>query len=529
MTLTIKPVKKTLFLICLFLLHNTAYTTGKNTNNLCSNPKYVNTIHELWKQRKPTYQQWIRASNETPYSLYNIQGETNNLLKYAWGCKDQYIINELNTLYLGALKTLDTTNMYSFYYYPNDKRQSSHPLNATYKIWLDEKKPMRNESILASSQFLSLISELASYIAEVPSKNRTSSMNQVLKYFTPILLSHYKRWIFNKPGPFQVKGWGCKYNNHYVKTGMNHLEYLTKKKNYQLGNNTSHAYCNAILDTDLWIVSGVSNLLAAHKKAPLSIPLTQSLQKKLRAYLITGLDLIASRIKTTKLTNFNGQVVEGRDFDPGIWSDYADYKYAGLSEKNTLSIKRLISANKPNKANSVSWDLSHARRFVHVFDSLTNNRKILGLSFPSRRIVTGLTNQLLYKVFNKDFKYPLFTNYMNGSNGWFRVNYSGRKGYGYGPWDMSSSVLTGGFALWQPYNKDIEKVYNALNSMINSKDPKVISHRKKHYEQHLWYNYKRSASYTLEDRYYPSTQTMLIQLLPSMYHFPQDVNLPLIP
>ena len=71
-----------------------------------------------------------------------------------------------------------------------------------------------------------------------------------------------------------------------------------------------------------------------------------------------------------------------------------------------------------------------------------------------------------HKKLNRDFKKPLFTNFMNGGNGWYRVNYSGRKNFGYGPYKLSNSLATGGYGLWARYNPDMKRVTDALWNML---------------------------------------------------------------
>jgi len=123
---------------------------------------------------------------------------------------------------------------------------------------------------------------------------------------------------------------------------------------------------------------------------------------------------------------------------------------------------------------------------------------------------------LNYATFNRDFKKPLFTNFMDGTNGWYRVNYSGRKGFGYGPWDMSISVLTGGFGFWSKYNSDTQKVFVALIEMLKSKDPAIRQHVINHYETNVWKQYKREREFNFEKLDDSKTLGILIQVLPSL-------------
>jgi hypothetical protein len=131
-------------------------------------------------------------------------------------------------------------------------------------MWLDKQSPVGQEVILDSSQYLYLLSDVVSIIVDIEKDKRTPMMREALNKFIPLLMEHYQRWIFIKPGPFQVRGWGCRYNGEYVPSGMNHYDFLNKKMHYQLGNGTSPAYCNSVRDLDMWIIAGVTNVLGVY-------------------------------------------------------------------------------------------------------------------------------------------------------------------------------------------------------------------------------------------------------------------------
>lgn len=370
--------------------------------------------------------------------------------------------------------------------------------------------PLGRESILASSQFLYLVSDAITVITNIGQAERTSTMQEFVRKFIPILLDHYKRWIFDEIGPFQVRGWGCKVKGKYVTTGMNHFEFITKMLKRELGDCDSSGYCNGVTDTDMWIIAGVSNLLAASKKASQLVPIPPEDSERLFNYLAVGLELIKDRFTYKNLKDFEGKPVEGANFYIGVWDDHPEYAYTGYSEEGyPIGIE-------PQRKKGVGWDLSHARRFVHVFDALFRNKDLLNLEFPTEALMEKLANQLIYGVFNRDFKKPLFTNFMDGTNGWFRVGYNERIGFGYGHWDMSIAVLTGGYGFWAKYNKDVETVFCVLREMLESNDPDVRKHMTEHYEKNYWCNYERPLEFSFEDQENPNTQSVLIQFLPSL-------------
>ena len=114
---------------------------------------------------KAVYKKWIEGSANTPYNLYDIQSETNNLLKYSSYCQDKYILEELAELYLGALDTLSTSDRYVFTYLPYRRlKHTTYKLRKKHQMWLDD---AGMESVLVSSQFLYLISEAIYIIASM--------------------------------------------------------------------------------------------------------------------------------------------------------------------------------------------------------------------------------------------------------------------------------------------------------------------------------------------------------------------------
>lgn len=403
---------------------------------------YIAKLHTLWGQRKKTYIDWIAANN-----LYDVQEESNSLLIYA--ANDYWLLDEMLSVYLGAINTLVITDQYQFYYY-QQSGYSTHTLLRPCRMWLKS----GIEELISISQFLYLIADALNIVSKIG--NKSATMIQFTDAFKPVLIDHYQRWIFDPVGPFQVRGWGCWYSatNEYVQTAMNHYTFLTKMLNRDLGDSTS--YCNSVGDTDMWIIAGVAKLAATFPE----------ITHCYTDYIDLGVSLLKSRMTTSSLTNLNGTTVQGNNFDIGVWDDHPDYAYAGY----TCQAYPTTPVHKVGTA----WDISHARRFVNVFQALYDNKAALGLTWPSLSAMQRLANQFVYGTFNRNFETPLFTNFMNGDNGWYRVGYAGQPNFGYGPYDLSDAAITGGYAWWGKYNADIRTLYAKLETMINSTDQVMI-------------------------------------------------------
>ena len=176
-----------------------------------------------------------------------------------------------------------------------------------------------------------------------------------------------------------------------------------------------------------------------------------------------------------------------------------------------------------------SWDLSHARRFVHVFDALYDAKAITGTDFPTLAEMQGIAAQFTYGTFNRDFKNPKFTEFISGTMGWYRVNYGSlcttdadgcTKGYD--PWDGSSAAITSGWGEWAKYNADTGYLYCKLDAMINSTDTDVRNHVIRYYEQQMWKkvsgNIVRASFLNYLDADNVGTKKTLLQFVPQLYN-----------
>ncbi len=497
-----------LFLACISC---TAHAEQTFTDN-----QYHEQIRQLWNQKKVQYVKFVKNSGEEPNNLYVIQAQTNNLLKYAGYCQKYALLDELCGLYLQSLETLTESDRYLYLYYPGSPRLSVHPLDKKYRMWVDKQKPVGQEIILYSAQFLYLLSDTVRIIADIKKDKRTPIMKEALNKFIPLLIEHYDRWIYGTPGPFQVRGWSCRFDGKYVPAAMNHQEFITKKLVNRLGNGESPAYCNAVDDTDMWILAGVANVLAVYKKHQDLVSITPEEYKKLLIYVKTGTKLLESRFSYTKLKNFDGMPVVGAVFEAGARDESSGYAFARY---NGQEFPKNPSTDKSRyRGKNVGWDLSHARRFVHVFDTLMKSKESLGLEFPTKELLGKMANQLVYGTFNRDFQKPLFTNFMDGTNGWYRVDNSGQSGFGYGPWDMSLYVFEGGYGFWSIYNDDLKRIFLGFLDMLDSKDPAIRKHIIEHYETNCWRQYKRSRDFGYQDGDEENrhTRSLFIQMLPSM-------------
>ncbi len=457
----------------------------------------VATIQTIWDYHKPSMETYLREQFAAGITLglYVTQITTRNLLRYAAETKDLGLLDDLTALYLVPLEYINEEDTYTYFYLPDGQGgytyTSALSLSPPAKMW---QQNSGIESKLDVSQFLIAISQTLNFILEVDENQRSANMQVFLQQYPAIVLSHYNRWVFDDPS-FQLRGWAC------IEGVRNHYDRVEKllAKGYDVMND--YSYCNGVFDTDMFIIAGVGELLAANKKQPLLVPLTTNEITRFQDYAALGSAMLESRITEVALTNLSGEAVTGAVFDIGMWEDYGNYAYAGYSgaaypteiDKQTSDV--------------TGQDVSHASRFVTIFASLRRNRVTTGQSFPDNQTMTKFANMMAYAVFNKDLNKPSFSTYMGGVDGWYRVGYSGREGFGYAPGNMSSTVLTGGYAYWRKYNSDLRTILDASwNYAINND---AADNPFKH---GCWYDYAPACDNFFNS---PTTSSTLLSGLPT--------------
>lgn len=458
-------------------------------------------VYTLWRETKGTVKRYLHPPLKSTYNLYNTQIYTHSLLKYSFRNNNYSLVDELLSIYLMSLKGLKRgVKSYDFYGLNNLKK---YTINVPFidrkgrEMWILGKN--NREDLLNISQFLGLISEAVLEVSKIPSNQRSTVMRNFVKTFSPLLNSHYSRWVTgvavknknNKivlAGPFSRAWATCpkQYTKYVSLTASKLVNILINQTNNQY-----KSYCNAIQDKDLWIMAGVSNYLAAYQYNSKEVA-KPTKPAKLRNYLRQSIQLLRLRLNYTRLTNFKGQRELGLSLDIGYWGNYPPFTYSGYTGDSFPTLKDKKS--NPN----LGWDISHARRFLFVFEALYKNKEILGFSFPTHDTMRLLSNQLLYGAFNQDFRHPLFSNYIDGSDGWFRVNQN--KGTGYPPSSSGIAVIGGGYGLYQTYNNDTNQVMASLYNILNDTSTDNMHFVQTYYESYSFRNRKLSHNIRLLGR-----------------------------
>jgi hypothetical protein len=160
------------------------------------------------------------------------------------------------------------------------------------------------------------------------------------------------------------------------------------------------------------------------------------------------------------------------DYD---WSE--DFEYAGYHGE------RFPTPSDKAKHQGSGWDISHFSVVPAFLRTLYDHRAVTGVDFPQKADVEYIANQYAYHVFEGDYKRPLFTTFFDGTDGWYRVSYLGRSGYGVAPSrycdmaDRSHSCMTiAGIYCWgllAPLHPGLARIQAALLDLARSTDPAI--------------------------------------------------------
>lgn len=408
----------------------------------------------------------LNAANY-PQVLYDQQLLTQPLFEYAARKNNLDVVNDIVELCLLALNTLKSQSTYRYF---DAGGYKTLPLPQSRRMWIDSEG---TEIVLDSAQFLGYVARIIGKLIDVPTDKRSAGMNRFLDEFPSIAVEHFERWSTDRI--FEVSGWNCGPMGRY-----NLQEFIQAKINHQLGNRFS--YCNWLSDGEMWMAVGMAELLAAQEKSD-KVSLTATQISLFSSVISLFMTLLVQRIHETALQDFAGNDVVGATLDPGVWHDHPEFSYVGNEGSTYPQTKSLPVL-------SISEDISHARRLVQLFDSLVPYVKRLGITLPIEDVARKFANQILYHVFTGDFRKPLFRNFLDGSNGWYRVGYAVGNGFGYAPYSLSYEWLASGYCTWKKYQPGIEQLCDAVWNMATSSDPEVIEHRRHYFEEGHYYNFK---------------------------------------
>jgi hypothetical protein len=405
---------------------------------------------------------WSDASTNVAQDAYYTEYMARGAVNMGSVRSDLALLDELAAFYVAYEGRFTTVGaMRAMTQYNTSLLADSGPDSTKTLIWVwaNGNTTYVRECDLCNSQFYHPAVRLLRIITTLPSSQRTQAMQDFVSWYAPVLThDHLLRLLWRDNGALIQK--------------------------YQ---NTP----NYIMDLDLWLVAGTSELLGANANDPNLVPLTSAEKSQLQQAVQVAVQALQTSYRTyyPGTQNFQGTVVGSVSYFNGepIARGDPDYAYSGY----TGQIFPTPSDAKVQPG--VSWDISHFYRFPIFLRSLYDNRKATGVNFPSSDIQL-VANQLMYKNFQGNFNLPLYNNYFDGSNGWFRVGYNGPN-FGYPPAQYCNSsanvgpntepcLTTGavqGWGLIAFFSSDLTALQHSLTTLAWSQDTMQIMFRDRYY------------------------------------------------
>jgi hypothetical protein len=240
----------------------------------------------------------------------------------------------------------------------------------------------------------------------------------------------------------------------------------------------------AMSDVDLWLLASSAEVLGAHANDPALVSVSDDSVEQLHSALETGIQVFQSkRTLYPDTVDFQQRRVGSATYFNGDYDGYDDLAFSAVSGPD------FPTPNKKRALLNIDWDTSHAYRLPVFLRALYDNRKATGSAFPSLQEMKLLTNQYVYRVFNGDFARPLFSNYLDGNDTWFRVDLA--KGSGYPPSRFCDDMVPNrpceapgnvvGWGLLAYVNPDLAKLEKSLIELGFQTDEDARQFRDRHY------------------------------------------------
>jgi hypothetical protein len=409
---------------------------------------------------------WPDANTLVAQDAYDTEGVAWGALNMGAVKTDVPLLDELAAFYVAYENRFTTVGaLRAMTQYDTSLLEvDSDSAKALIWVWPSGNITYVRECDLCNSQFYYPVARLLRIISTLPLSKRTPSMQAFAAWYAPVITQDHLLRLFWRP----------------TASVMQHVQ----------------ASPGSVTDEDLWMAAAAAEVLGANANDPVLVPLASPQSSQLHQAVNAIVQALQNNSKTYyagtqnfqkqvvgSVSYFNGQFTAPSNTDP-------DYMYSGYTGQAFPSAQNAaVNVN-------ASWDISHFYRMPVFLRALYDNKKATALDFPSSDDIRLVTNHLLYQNFQGNFTLPLFNNYFDGSNGWYRVGYHGPN-FGYPPaqyCDSSAGVTAGGYTLpclipgavqgWGSIaflNSDLVELEHSLASLAWSSDPAQIAFRDRYY------------------------------------------------
>jgi hypothetical protein len=340
-------------------------------------------------------------------SLYNAELILRPAIAAARACNDLETLDQIAQYFLVMLqqteKVKDILSRPRVTAETRNRFATSNPEDRTFSATFGGEA---GEGELYNSQWIHPAALLVRLVTLLEPAQRTPAMTQFAAAYTGFIVKEQLlRYLFEETMP--------------PLGGASAIGRVGRWEQAMAGKKGRVPWESTVSDIDLWWLASAAEMLGANANDPRLIAIDAPSLAQLHTAIDTGLRFIQSeRTLHPETKDFNGKTVGSATYFEGDDATDADMLYSAVGGPG------LPSQTQRNGLAKVSWDSSHIYRLAVCFRALYENRKALGNSALQFRDLQLIANQYVYKVFNGDFVRPLFRNYFDGSDGWFRVDYN---------------------------------------------------------------------------------------------------------
>lgn len=400
--------------------------------------------HEVWLASSP---RWTSASTIPNGSLhYGFTFQYQDYLRLLFDSGAGARTDQVLAAMLDLMTRFQTQDRVKVYYPDGRTRLDEVKLSRPYAMLLSKDG---KEEILAASQFIGMVAETLHRVARIAPAERSAIQSRFAAAAMPLALDHIRRWTSERPGAWTQIGLGCK---GYGETVTDYMSIAIRRGTRP----DEPLYCRGLTGSELWTIY-IAVELAAALRADRSMAEDAGIELgMLDRTIALGSDFLASKFHVTDVIDERGRRRQGMVVQPGDFSAHFDHAYAGYVGD------AFPQPADQARVSGLSIDIPHAGRLVTLLFALAEDHPE-----PERRAEFAawrerLANQLAYIVFNGNLDAPRFRNFLDGSNGWYRVNHEGRDGFGFPPYSAGLAWLYMPFMRLAPFHTRIAAIGDAV-------------------------------------------------------------------
>ena len=447
---------------------------------------------------------WPYQGREEGPQAYYIEYTAQGAVNMGLAAGDVRLINELAefyTVYLNRFTTLGEMR----------RRAQVEGLDASLLwrqgddsvrtlLWIERIPGSRSrirESALYNSQFFHPVSRLIRAITLLPESERSASMRDFVQSYTPLIVQeHLYRFLYEAEAVSGYYGAPDLPDSSLVDIWQTIADCTVAPP---------FASQHAMFDWDLWLIATAAEILGANANNPALVPLTAEERTRLLRAVQVGVSLFQKkRTLYPETRNYRGEAVGSASYFNGDFDDHDEMLYSGYTGE------AFPTERDRRTQPGTSWDLGHFYRVPIFLRSLYDNERATGADFPTVRDVELVANQLMYRVFQGDFNRPLFNNYFDGGNGWYKVGVNSLMGHPPAQHCDARSATRyclfgpiGGWGLLASFSPDLLKLQHSLATLAWRDDLETEAFKNQYY-------FYASRPYSFRDAYGELQYPMLL-------------------